>query len=184
MARFFSKLRKFKKNYDIEVSFVDDERREAARILASFFQAWQEEWAEAKKVFMIEESAELKFYENDQRTEVLRDMAKVLCDWEFDNGEEFKADLKEMVENLRPTYLRDEWQGGFIRVLSALLKRYIGDLVRLEEKRLKFEEPSLSPEVALRILKEELGIQDFEFIEEIGETRPALEVEFSEKLVV
>lgn len=177
MGRFFN--RKEKK----EINFIEDERLEAARILADFYREWQSEWEETKLIYNIPKNEDLKYLENDQQESVLKSLAKLLCDFEFDDGEKFRIDLEELAENIRPT--KSEYSKPFTTKIAALLKKHIGKLMLLEEKRLKFEEPSLNPEIATRILNDELGISNFEFVvSNAGTTIPISDIEFSKKLMV
>lgn len=191
MGRFFNK----KKNK--ELSFVNDERREAARILGEFFLAWQDKWKDMKDIFHIQDSEEVRYFENDQREAVLRCLALLLCDFEYDDGEKFARDLSKLAVELRPEILPLKME--FMNMTGRMLEKKIGELVALNTKMLRFEEPSLSFPVAMKILREEVGIADFEFFtfdEENAVGREGEvsgyydgnsrreEVEFSERLMI
>ena len=167
----FSKKKQSSEQFDL-MSVEEDERREAAKILAQFYNSWLDEWVETKKIVAAVENDELKFFENDQKREVLRTLARVLTDIEADNGVEFEKDLRKLAENLRPTVLYSNFYSSkkpelsfYISNLATLLKKYVNELVNLEENRLKLDDEPMKLETAEKMLNEELGILTFDFYE-------------------
>ena len=155
-------LRKNSKEIEITNPFEDD-RSEAASILANLYREWQEEWQKTKEKAGLRDTAELRYFENDQKDAVLSQMAKILCDFEYDNGDNFEEDLKNLATELYPSILPEKRE--FNQFLGKTLKHYISTLISLEEGRLKLEEPNLTEDVARRILTSELGITNSNFIE-------------------
>ena len=176
MGRFFNKRQ------NNQLSFVNDERREAARILGEFFLLWQEKWTEMKEIFRIEDSDEVRFFENDQKEQVLKCLAAILCDFEFDDGEKFARDLSQLVFELRPGILPLKME--FTDITARILKEKMRELTILDEKTLRFEEPTLSFPIAMKIMREEVGMADFEFFTFDEENSEMEEVEFSERAVI
>lgn len=160
MPHFFVKNRE---KLEIRSPFEDD-RSQAAIILADFYREWQDGWQKAKDYYKINsKDEEIKFYENDQKEAVLRELSRILCDFEYDNGDHFEQNLRNLATELYPTILPEK--NYFSAFLSTILKRHMGRLISLEEGRLRLEEPNLTEDVARRILSAELGIGSFNFIE-------------------
>ena len=193
MPHFFSKHRKkFSINFSeiesqalSEIPFWEVQRNEVLRVLTTFYSSWQDLWTTTKRtldpIYLSDEDLHhLEFYESEQQKTVIKLLADALVAWEKDDQTAFSATIFNLAHELRPSLMHFETSTAesfslspsqtinlkeYTKSEAASLKSTIAELQRLAWRKFEFGDKVLSPSLAEALIKERLGISNFEFLD-------------------
>ncbi len=168
-----------------ETPFWEVQRGEALQVLTTFYSSWQDLWAATKRalgpVTLSEEGRHrLEFYESEQQKTVLKLLASTLVAWEKDDRPAFSAAIFDLAHELRPslthfetsetepfslTPFQTELLKNYTRSEATSLKSTITELQRLAWRKFEFGDKVLSPSLAEALLRERLGLSNFDFLD-------------------
>ncbi|MBR2695804.1 hypothetical protein IKE86_02770 [Candidatus Saccharibacteria bacterium] len=188
----FKKPHKFSVNFaEIEAKaasetpFWEVQRSEALNIITTFFRTWQTLWTGTKQALgdlhLSEESLRrLHYYENEQQQTILNLLASILVAWEKDSGADFSTAVLSLAKELRPSLMHFETDlddnfalnqaqlqllKHFTAREAAYLKSAVEDLQRLSWHKFEFGDKALSHSNAVALIKEQLHLTYFEFLD-------------------
>ena len=193
MPHFFTRNRKkFSINFSeiesesaLETPFWEVQRGEALQVLTTFYSSWQDLWTATKRalgpVNLSEDGRRrLEFYESEQQKTILRLLASTLVAWEKDDQSAFSAAIFDLARELRPslthfetsetepfslTPAQSELLKHYTRAEATSLKSAITELQRLAWRKFEFGDKALSPSLAEALIRERLGLSNFDFLD-------------------
>lgn len=165
-----------------EVSrIIEDEKREIIQTLCGFYWNWQENLAKCNKnanlTFSQDEKNAQKFYENNQRKDVIKSLSQLLFDWLANNPEMIGNDSVALASNLRPSALFAEFNDGtpaltdfqmniikgYMSAESKSVKALLDFLLSSEKQNYNFYVSNLTLENAESLIRAELSMPMFDF---------------------
>ena len=194
MPHFFTRNRKkFSVNFSeiedqstSETPFWEVQRGEALQVLTTFYSSWQDLWTATKRtlgpVTLSEDGRRrLEYYESEQQKTVLKLLASTLVAWEKDDQSAFSAAVIALARELRPslthfetsdteqpfalTPFQTELLKNYTRSEATSLKSTITELQRLAWRKFEFGDKVLSPSLAEALIRERLGLSNFDFLD-------------------
>ena len=167
-----------------ETPFWEVQRSEAVKNLTTFYASWQALWSNVKRAMgdlnLSKSSLDhLEFYETEQKKTVLNLLAQILVAWEKDDSSAFSGAVLALAKELRPSLvyfesgdeapnfseLQREYLKYFTKNEAASLKTTIEELQRLSWHKFEFGDKVLSVSAAEQLLREQLGLSYFEFLD-------------------
>ncbi len=168
-----------------EEHFWEIQRAEALDILTTFFSSWQSLWNDTKRSLgdlnLSEEGfRRLTYYENEQRSNVIRLLARILVSWEKDERLTFEAAVICLAKELRPSLLNFETDqkenftlsdaqlariDAFKNREALSLKNTIRELQRLSWYKFEFGDKVLTLSAAKDLIEEKLHLTYFDFLD-------------------
>ena len=188
----FRKPKKFSINFSeieaqtaSETPFWEVQRSEALQVLTTFYSSWQDLWSATKRALGPVQLTEdgryrLEYYESEQQKTVISLLAKALVAWEKDDQPTFSAAIFDLAHELRPslthfetsetetfslTPFQNELLKNYTRAEATSLKSTITELQRLAWRKFEFGDKVLSQTNAEALIKERLGLSNFDFLD-------------------
>ena len=168
-----------------ETPFWEIQRGEALQVLTTFYSSWQDLWTTTKHALgpvnlSDEGRRRLEFYESEQQKTLIRLLAEILVAWEKDDQPAFSSAVFRLAQELRPSLNHFETSEAepfaLTTTQAALLKHYtaaeatslksaITELQRLSWRKFEFGDKVLSPSLAEALIRERLGLSNFDFLD-------------------
>lgn len=168
-----------------ETPFWEIQRGEALQVLITFYSSWQDLWTTTKHALgpvnlSDEGRRRLEFYESEQQKTLIRLLAEILVAWEKDDQPAFSSAVFRLAQELRPSLNHFETSEAepfaLTTTQAALLKHYtaaeatslksaITELQRLSWRKFEFGDKVLSPSLAEALIRERLGLSNFDFLD-------------------
>ena len=168
-----------------ETPFWEVQRGEALQVLTTFYSSWQDLWTATKRalgpVSLSEDGRRrLEYYESEQQKTALKLLANTLVAWEKDDQPAFSAAVIALARELRPslthfetsdtepftlTPFQAELLKNYTRSEAISLKSTITELQRLAWRKFEFGDKVLSPSLAEALIRERLGLSNFDFLD-------------------
>ncbi|MBQ6510716.1 hypothetical protein IJI94_02000 [Candidatus Saccharibacteria bacterium] len=172
---------------------LSDQRSEILQRLAILYWNWNIRWKNARDglgdLHLSEYGLkQIEFYEREQRRDVVSRLSELLLDWEHSNFEKLKLDMIALASNMKPSipyveYSDDKLQlnqdqvdriKAYAHDQATSVKECMSDLLKPENRRFDICDSNLSFDMAESLLRVELGVTVFDFIE-------STEFDFEEK---
>ncbi len=173
---------------------LSEQRGEIVQRLAILYWNWNIRWENARKGLGDLNLSEyglkqIEFYEREQKRDVISRLAELLLDWEHNNFEKLKMDMIALASSMKPSipyveYTDDKLQLNqdqverikvYAHEQATSVKECMNDLLKPEKRRFDICESNMSLDMAESLLRVELGVTIFDFIE------PGEEFSFEEK---
>lgn len=173
---------------------LSEQRSEIVQRLAILYWSWSIRWENARRglgdLHLSEYGLkQIEFYEREQRRDVISRLAELLLDWEHSNFDKLKMDMIALASNMKPSipyveYTDDRLQlnqdqveriKAYARDQATSVKECMSELLKIENRRFDICDSNLSLDMAESLLRVELGVTIFDFIE------PSEEFDFEEK---
>ena len=168
-----------------ETPFWEVQRGEALQVLTTFYSSWQDLWTATKRALGPVQLSEdgryrLEYYESEQQKTVISLLAKTLVAWEKDDQPPFASAIFDLAHELRPslthfetsetetfslTPYQNELLKNYTRSEATSLKSAITELQRLAWRKFEFGDKVLSLTNAEALIKERLGLSNFDFLD-------------------
>lgn len=163
---------------------LSEQRSEIVQKLAILYWSWNIRWENARKSLGDLHLSDyglkqIEFYEREQRRDVIARLAQLLLDWEHSNFEKLKFDMIALASNMKPSipyveYTDDKLQLDqeqvdkiklYAHEQATSVKQCMNELLSLENRRFDICDSNLSLDMAESLLRVELGVTIFDFIE-------------------
>lgn len=173
---------------------LSDQRSEIVQKLAILYWNWNIRWENTRRglgdLGLSEYGLkQIEFYEREQKRDVISRLAELLLDWEHSDFEKLKMDMIALASSMKPSipyveYTDDKLQldldqveriKAYARDQATSVKECMSDLLNVEHRRFDICDSNLSLDMAESLLRVELGVTIFDFIES------AEEFDFEEK---
>ncbi len=167
---------------------LSEQRSEIVQRLAILYWNWNIRWENARKSLGDLHLSEyglkqIEFYEREQKRDVVSILASLLLDWEYSDFEKLKIDMITLASGMKPSipyveYTDDKLQLNqdqvekiktYAREQATSVKQCMSDLLSPERRRFDICDSNLTSEMAESLLRVELGVTIFDFIEPVEE---------------
>ncbi len=168
-----------------ETPFWETQRAEAVKVITRFYTNWQALWQGTRNALgqlRLSESGHdrLNFYETEQKRTVIHLLAEILIAWEKDDSRAFSNAVVYLARELRPsiTHFENDTTEDFsitpaqLAILNDFttretnyLKQALNDLQRLSWYKFEFGDKVISINNAEALIKENLGISSFDYLD-------------------
>lgn len=164
---------------------LTEQRNEIVQKLAILYWDWNLRWEETRHKMgdlAISKAgiAQIEFYEREQKREVVSLLAQLLVDWEHENDEELKLGMVKLAYAMRPSVPYVEYSDDALRLTeeqvgviknyakeqATSVKRCLWELTSAAERRFGAYESNLTIEMAESMMRSELGVTMFDFMEQ------------------